>query len=423
MLIRSSKHIISHANKTKTDSLNELFVNYQCDLETYICYIVDGVLPLKNMMSSSLIPAENIKHSRYKQLIYKHASEIIRSQIDKSNKKRYASYRKVYAYFKHNNRQTAFLGKKFSELNLKDIKLSRFFTTPKIKKLSINLDERFFNIEKGKHFDFFVNIKLPIFNEKGTRALQINIPINKHKHSNNFAKDGFKLKKNIQLKKVGDHYFMNLIWEKEVNLKPKGRILGVDIGYNKLIVSSDKQFIGDNLRSLYEKITKKKKYSKAYYRLLAQRDSLINESCNQLQVDDISKIVIEDIKNVKKDKSFKRLAEKGKNKLNKAQQTDYNNKSQYWSYRKVIDKLTSMCEVNGIELVKVSPAYTSQTCSECSHVDENSRDKEEFSCTSCGEKIDADYNASINIRNRGEGKKLADMVPLDKKFIVFHNNE
>jgi len=52
-------------------------------------------------------------------------------------------------------------------------------------------------------------------------------------------------------------------------------------------------------------------------------------------------------------------------------------------------------------LVKVSPAYTSQTCSSCGHVDKNSRNGEHYECVSCGYKNDADVNASINIHNRG----------------------
>jgi len=418
-MIRCSKHIISNANKSKIDKIDQLFIDYKHDLEVYIGYIVDGVLPLKTMMSSSLLPSENIKHSRYKQLIYKQASEIIRSQLDKSKKRRFSTYKKVYAYFKNQNRQLNFTSKKFSELNLKDIKLSHFFKIPTIKNLSINLDERFFNIISSNYFDKFINIKLPFFNEKGTRALQINIPINHHKHSNRFKKDGFTLRKNIQLKKVGDSYFVNLIWEKEVELKGKGKSIGIDIGYKKLIASSENQLIGGNLENLYSKITKKKKYSKKYYKLLTQRDNLINQACNKLNLEGVGLIIIEDLKNVKKDKSFKKLKEKGKNKLYKNQQTDYNNKSQYWSYRQVIEKITRMCEVNGVKVVKVSPHYTSQTCSGCGHVDENSRKGEQFSCTSCGFEIDADYNASINIRNRGENAKEHGYSPSNQEFHYF----
>lgn len=164
------------------------------------------------------------------------------------------------------------------------------------------------------------------------------------------------------------------------------------------------------------------KYTKIilkYYKLLTQRDNLINKACNELNLDDVDFIVIEDLKNVKKDKPLKKQQEKGKDKLKKKEQTDYNNKSQYWSYRQVIEKITRMCEVNGVEMVKVSPSYTSQTCSECGHVDENSRNKEIFSCTSCEKMLDADYNASINIRNRGERAKEHGYSPSNQELHYF----
>ena len=89
-MIRTSKHNISNiTNQGKLSYLDCLFIDYKNGLEIYINYIIDGVLPLKTMMSSSLLPNEKIIHSRFKQLIYKQASEIIRSQIDKCKKKRY----------------------------------------------------------------------------------------------------------------------------------------------------------------------------------------------------------------------------------------------------------------------------------------------------------------------------------------------
>jgi putative transposase len=47
---------------------------------------------------------------------------------------------------------------------------------------------------------------------------------------------------------------------------------------------------------------------------------------------------------------------------------------------------------------KVSPAYTSQRCSACGHVDRDSRESQaRFRCTSCGYAANADVNAAINI--------------------------
>lgn len=47
---------------------------------------------------------------------------------------------------------------------------------------------------------------------------------------------------------------------------------------------------------------------------------------------------------------------------------------------------------------KINPAYTSQTCSVCRHVDRNSRESQAlFQCTACGYTANADVNAAKNI--------------------------
>jgi putative transposase len=47
---------------------------------------------------------------------------------------------------------------------------------------------------------------------------------------------------------------------------------------------------------------------------------------------------------------------------------------------------------------KISPAFTSQRCSACRHVDAHSRESQaRFVCTACGFACHADVNAAINI--------------------------
>ena len=52
-------------------------------------------------------------------------------------------------------------------------------------------------------------------------------------------------------------------------------------------------------------------------------------------------------------------------------------------------------------MVYVDPAYTSQTCAECGHVDKANRVSQAwFACRSCGFVDHADRNSSRNIRAR-----------------------
>ena len=53
-MLRTSKHSLKHANASKIDTLNDLFVLYKKDLIIYINYIVDGVLPLGKNLSSDI---------------------------------------------------------------------------------------------------------------------------------------------------------------------------------------------------------------------------------------------------------------------------------------------------------------------------------------------------------------------------------
>ena len=53
-------------------------------------------------------------------------------------------------------------------------------------------------------------------------------------------------------------------------------------------------------------------------------------------------------------------------------------------------------------VVKVDPAYTSQTCAQCGHVNkENRKTQATFQCTACGHTANADRNAAVNILDRG----------------------
>jgi IS605 OrfB family transposase len=74
-----------------------------------------------------------------------------------------------------------------------------------------------------------------------------------------------------------------------------------------------------------------------------------------------------------------------------------------WAFAQLGDFIVYKAKRAGVPLVFVDPAYTSQTCAECGHVDKRNRvDQGLFICRGCGVVAHADRNASHNIATRGE---------------------
>ncbi|WP_392839046.1 RNA-guided endonuclease InsQ/TnpB family protein [Streptomyces sp. LN500] len=74
-----------------------------------------------------------------------------------------------------------------------------------------------------------------------------------------------------------------------------------------------------------------------------------------------------------------------------------------WSFHQLGSFLEYKARRAGVPLVYVDPAYTSQQCSECGHIDRKNRvDQATFACRACGVTMHADDNASHNIDRKGE---------------------
>ncbi|MFF4426704.1 RNA-guided endonuclease InsQ/TnpB family protein [Streptomyces sp. NPDC001549] len=74
-----------------------------------------------------------------------------------------------------------------------------------------------------------------------------------------------------------------------------------------------------------------------------------------------------------------------------------------WSFHQLAAFVEYKAKRAGVPLVYVDPAYTSQQCSECGHIDRKNRvDQATFACRSCGALMHADDNASHNLARKGE---------------------
>lgn len=310
------------------------------------------------------------------------------------------SYRKAFKYCLKNNKFNAFTEKHFHEININYLKRLKF----NLKNISITLNENLFDVEQctDGEFDEFVRVFTPMFKKGKKRSKTVCLPIKYHEHSLKFKE--WNRKKSVCLQRINGKYFLNLIYEKEdTKKKPNQKKIGVDLGYHKLIADSDGKFYGQNLIEVYRKLSRKKRGSKKYKRLLAFKTNEVNRLTKKfVEEHPDTDIVCEDLKNVKHKSSFYK---------------SINNKLQYWSYMQVIDKIDSLSESKGFTVVKVDPSYTSQTCSNCGAVIKANRNGEHYHC-SCGLEIDADTNAAINILRRGVYCPSS-QKPIHEWFILF----
>jgi IS605 OrfB family transposase len=72
-----------------------------------------------------------------------------------------------------------------------------------------------------------------------------------------------------------------------------------------------------------------------------------------------------------------------------------------WAFAQLGSFVAYKAKRAGVPLLNVDPAYTSQECSQCHHIDKKNRpDQATFTCRSCGVVAHADRNASRNIAHR-----------------------
>ena len=329
-MIRSSKHHIKEANSNKKELLLTTLNDYQKLLQFHINYIISN----KSLDTLSKPPSTSeIKHSQWLQVSYKQALEIVKSQLELTKKNVYKKYKKLYAKCSKKNKHKSFTSKRFNDLK---IDIWHRLVIPELKNVVIPLDQRLIDFQEGdKYFNEFIRIKLPYFQEGKKRAITVNIPLKQHKQSLKFK--NWNRKKSIGLSNIDGKLTITMFYEKEEVKKREGEVIGIDMGYKKLISSSDGRYYGVNLKEIYEKLAHKLRGSKNYKQLLQHKKNLINYEVKRFVSDhkDYGVFKIEELKNIKLGKSGK-----------------FVNKMQYWSATQVASKLSMLSEEEGFLLLK-----------------------------------------------------------------------
>lgn len=179
-------------------------------------------------------------------------------------------------------------------------------------------------------------------------------------------------------------------------------VLGVDLGIVNIASDSDgENFSGSDIeqnRRIFEhrrRNLQKKQTRSAKHKLkkLSGKQARFQKNTNHT----ISKMLVEKAQDTHRIIALENLKGIREAKVRRKQRSKHSN----WSFYQLRQFINYKAEREGVPVVLVDPRHTSQQCSQCGYIDRANRvSQSSFSCKSCGFSANADFNASLNIRDR-----------------------
>lgn len=362
-MIRISKHSLKFTNKNKLEEIKIFNQRYRKMVQKYGNIIWNEYLKnppslLENNICK-LIKTSVKNDSRIRQCAAKQACSMIKAIVSKHNKRLYK-----LKQLQKEGKDVKYLQRKIDLTKLKK---------PNFDNVNVELDSRFVDIQIGKYFDLFIQIKQIGNNTK------IRIPIKKTFVSNKWNSIG-KIKNSIRLNDENITLYFE-VSEKENKGTKK---IGADQGQITCLTLSDGQVTrknkdGYDLNAIQDILARRKKGSKGFRKAQEHRKNYINWSLNQLNFDDVKEVGFEKVKNIRKCKSYSR-------------------KLSHWTYTLIKSKLIRLSEDKGFVVTEQDNKFMSQRCSKCGWVHKSNRLGKTFKCTNtnCNFVTDSDLNAACN---------------------------
>ncbi len=194
-------------------------------------------------------------------------------------------------------------------------------------------------------------------------------------------------------------YFLHLVYRIKVDLLSHGScVIGVDRGINNLYATSKGEiYSSEHILTIKQKYQTHRKQlqqkgtrsAKRRLKKLSGREKRfmlnVNHCATKYLASDetVGTYVLEKLTGI----------------CNQDKGKDQNRLLSNWSFFQFEFFLIYKCLANGILAEYIDPRYTSQKCSICKKVHENSRNGEQYHCVYCGHTEHADINAAKNIRD------------------------
>ena len=267
------------------------------------------------------------------------------------------------------------------------------YTRPKIKPRMMELNEdiaTFIPKDKISNKEYDGLIKLSSLGLEGKNQ-SIYIPYKETSFSNKLNETFDKRCKTIKLGNTLNISYASKLEKKKDN----GQVVAIDLNCSDdLISTSTRKHYGLEIRKYINNLNNKKQYSKSYYQAKKFLYHYIDECLNEFYNDhkDISYLLVEKLKNVKKN-----------SKLHKSARKVINN----WYYAYILKKLEGFCDANCVRIRRLPTPYLSQKCSQCDFIDKKNRNGEFFHCKNelvtngkqCNHKDHSGFNACDNMLN------------------------
>ena len=206
-------------------------------------------------------------------------------------------------------------------------------------------------------------------------------------------------------------YYVSILYEMYEKLPTPNpqNIVGIDLGIKKLLtLSSGITYDNNKYIDKYQKrikrkqreLSRKEKGSKNYYKCKKELAILYSKLANarKYYTHKITKSITDEYDIITCEKlKTKEMIIKGKN-------TKLSSKLNDATFSEIIRQLLYKSKYKGKKFYQINTYYpSSQICNRCNNQDRKYKDltEREYNCPKCGEKIDRDLNASINIMFEG----------------------
>lgn len=232
--------------------------------------------------------------------------------------------------------------------------------------------------------------KISLSTTEGRKKFELNIPECYEKYLD------WDIHESTLIKKRGMFFFcFTFSKEVSVNASCDGKVVGVDLGVNKLAVTSDNRFFGKRFKKMRRQRDElvaelqSKGTSAARNRLKSFGSrwkrfmSWLNHNISKEILTELSEgdtIVMEDLSYIRKTAKYNKWVHK-------------------WAFRQLQAFIEYKATLKGVRVVYINPRNTSKQCSCCGSL-HTSRHGGFFECLHCGFSLDADLNASRNIAQR-----------------------